>query len=339
MVDNGIMKFGSTGRTAASFSSTMKVVIVDDSELSCLLLKSFVQQLDNLEIPVFTDPVSALRWCYENNPDLIILDYQMPVMNGLEFLRRFLEYPDLADVPVLMVTGEDDRAVFYEALEVGVTDFLKKPIDAVEVKARIRNTLKLRARRKRLQENELVLNAHVAELEELRGHLEAQARNALKMSEELGHAREQLNDAVESISEGFALWGTDDCLIMCNNRYRNLYPDLSNTFVPGASFADFVRAAYKHGIFSLDGDDLAAAVQDRVIRHQSSVSAFEQELGDGRWVRVSKRKTKSGHTVAILSDITGRIESEATIRRMAIAVPERSRHRERRTTASLSARS
>ena len=147
------------------------------------------------------------------------------------------------------------------------------------------------------------------------------AEKALRLSEDLTHARQQLHDAVESISEGFALWDADDRLIMCNQRYRNLYPKLADILVPGASFADFLRAAYERGIFSLRGKDMEVAVREQVARHQTSVSAFEQELGDGRWIRVSKRKTKSGHTVGILSDITTRVESEATIRRMAMEDP------------------
>ena len=147
------------------------------------------------------------------------------------------------------------------------------------------------------------------------------AERALRLSEDLTHARQQLHDAVESISEGFALWGADERLIMCNQRYRNLYPKLADILVPGASYADFLRAAYERGIFSLRGKEVEVAVREQVAHHQTSVSAFEQELGDGRWIRVSKRKTKSGHTVGILSDITTRVESEATIRRMAMEDP------------------
>ena len=147
------------------------------------------------------------------------------------------------------------------------------------------------------------------------------AEKALRLSEDLVHARQQLHDAVESISEGFALWDADDVLIMCNQRYRNLYPDLADILVPGASFAAFLRAAFERGIFSLRDRDLEVAIKEQVNHHRTSVSAFEQELGDGRWIRVSKRKTKSGHTVGILSDITTRVESEATIRRMAMEDP------------------
>ncbi|MCZ6592363.1 MAG: EAL domain-containing protein, partial [Alphaproteobacteria bacterium] len=172
-----------------------------------------------------------------------------------------------------------------------------------------------------LEDREEELSSRVVELEDAHKRLEAQADDLVELSNDLSHTKQQLNDAVENISEGFALWDNDDRLVMCNSRYKNLYPDLSDVIVPGTSFADFVRAAYEQGIFSLDGDDLEEAVQERVVRHQTSVSAFEQEMGDGRWVRVSKRTTETGHTVAILSDISDRIESEATIRRMAMEDP------------------
>ena len=165
------------------------------------------------------------------------------------------------------------------------------------------------------------LNARIAELEDTHERLMDQTADLVEMSENLERTKEQLRDAVESISEGFALWDLDDRLVMCNTRYRNLYPELREWVAPGRTFKDFVRAAFQKGVFKLDSEDLEEAVRARVDRHQTSVSAFEQELGDGRWVRISKRKTESGMTVGILSDITKRVESDETIRRMAMEDP------------------
>ena len=170
-----------------------------------------------------------------------------------------------------------------------------------------------------LAQSKQELELRVMELEDLRRRLEDQAGDAIHMAEELHDARTQLADAVESISEGFALWGQDDRLVMFNDRYRNIYPSLCDLLQPGLKFETFLRAGLERGVMPYDEEaGVEAAIAERVERHRTSVSAFEQQLCDGRWIRVSKRKTKSGHIVSILSDISERKESEATIERLAL---------------------
>ena len=67
-------------------------------------------------------------------------------MNGIEFLHEFRDNPHLRDIPVVMITGEDDKDLLYRALEAGATDFLRKPVEPVELIARVRNMLRLRTR-------------------------------------------------------------------------------------------------------------------------------------------------------------------------------------------------
>ena len=169
-----------------------------------------------------------------------------------------------------------------------------------------------------LAQSKSALEAKVRELESLQQRLEGQAADAVKMAQELSEAKAQLYDAVESISEGFALWDADDRLIMCNERYRHMYTEIADILVPGLSFQAFLRAAHGRGIFMIgEAEDLETVIADRVNRHRTTVSAFEQQLGNGRWVRVSKRQTKTGHVVGILTDVSDRKQSEAMIKRMA----------------------
>ena len=114
--------------------------------------------------------------------------------------------------------------------------------------------------------SKLVLEAHVAELQDLQSRIEEEAAQAIGLAEQLAQAQAQLDDAVESISEGFALWDKNDVLVMCNGRYRRIYPDLADVVVPGIHFVDFVRAAYERGIFTLDGEDQEEAIANRVAR-------------------------------------------------------------------------
>ena len=122
----------------------MKIVIVDDTPLNLLLMVKLVDRLPGVESHGFESPQEALTWCAHTEPDLIIVDYMMPDIDGLAFIRRVRASHKHEDVPILMVTANNERGVRYEALECGANDFLTKPIDAHEFEPRVRNMLKLR---------------------------------------------------------------------------------------------------------------------------------------------------------------------------------------------------
>lgn len=173
------------------------------------------------------------------------------------------------------------------------------------------------AREKTLEANRDRLESHVSALEALKSRSDRQAKDALKLTEELTRARERLHDALESISEGFALWDRDDRMVMCNARYRTFYRELDDILRPGLSFVDFMTAAVSRGMFPTPEDTAEAEIAHRVTRHRTTDSSFEQPLADGRSLQINKRRTPRGDVVATLSDITAKLESERTIRRLA----------------------
>jgi len=122
----------------------MQVAVVDDTQLNLTLIGKLVDRTPNARAHNFERPTPALEWCLANAPDLIIVDYMMPEMDGLEFIRRIRAHRDRDDLPILMVTASHERDVRYAALDCGASDFLTKPIDAREFEARVRNMLKLR---------------------------------------------------------------------------------------------------------------------------------------------------------------------------------------------------
>jgi putative two-component system response regulator len=123
----------------------VRLVIVDDSESVLALLADLVAPLVGREATTtFKDPTAGLAWCLANPVDLIIVDYWMPNMNGLQFIEAFRHHDNRADVPIMMVTTFDMKEVRHQALQLGATDFLNKPIDTVELVARLNNLLTLR---------------------------------------------------------------------------------------------------------------------------------------------------------------------------------------------------
>jgi putative two-component system response regulator len=131
----------------------MQIVIVDDVEANLLLLRHFISLQEGAhDVQAFTDAQQALDFCQLTAPDLVITDYMMPGLDGIEFIRRLRATPARGEVPVLMVTANDEIDVRHRALEAGANDFLTKPLDKVEFRARLRNMLALRAGQRRLED-------------------------------------------------------------------------------------------------------------------------------------------------------------------------------------------
>ncbi len=141
----------------------MRIAIIDDNLVNLKLMDSLVKRASEFAPNLFQDSADGLAWCLENSPDLIIVDYMMPPPDGLEFIRRFREVPANTDTPVLMITADHEKETRYAALEAGANDFLTKPIDNSEFRARLRNMLSLRRNQKALADRAAWLAEKVAE--------------------------------------------------------------------------------------------------------------------------------------------------------------------------------
>ncbi len=134
--------------------SLMKVLIIDDNPLDLSLLTNMVRQSSELEVVAMGSSSEALRWCKSNEVDLVIVDCLMPAPNGLEFVYLFRKIRGNADIPIVMVTASEEREVKYQALEIGVNFFVRKPIDSIEFYVIINNAISMRLNQKRVYERE-----------------------------------------------------------------------------------------------------------------------------------------------------------------------------------------
>jgi putative two-component system response regulator len=130
-----------------------QVLIVDDTEINLILFGALVKKLDDCQANVFSNPREALAWVTVNVPDLVIVDYMMPELDGLEFIRLMRELPGRQLVPILMITANDQKQIRYRALDLGANDFLTKPIDKIEFLSRARNMLGLNQARKHMADH------------------------------------------------------------------------------------------------------------------------------------------------------------------------------------------
>ena len=122
----------------------MNVLIVDDQQSARDMMRTVLQGVSGLSIHDFEDPVEALEWSERYRPDLLLLDYRMPTMDGLEFARRFRAPLSHRDVPIVLVTVVGDEPIRLAALEAGIIDYVVKPIKPREIRARCQNLLQLR---------------------------------------------------------------------------------------------------------------------------------------------------------------------------------------------------
>ena len=117
-------------------------------------------------------------------------------------------------------------------------------------------------------------------------------------------AQQRLIDAIESSSEGFALFDAEDRLVLCNGHFRDFYQGLGDVIVPGTSFASIASAAAERTVLH---DDTLTAEQwlaRRSALHRTPAGPILQCHNDGRWIQINERKTQDRGTVAVYTDVT-----------------------------------
>ena len=158
-----------------------RILIVDDREANITALSQILGRAGYAICISITDPREALAKFADFQPDLLLLDWHMEPVSGLDFIQALKNEVPADDLPPVLVLTADITAVTRrEALAVGATDFLSKPLDASEVLLRIRNLLQMRLLHRRLQDArndlEVQMRERTNELEEILGELRAVQR-------------------------------------------------------------------------------------------------------------------------------------------------------------------
>ncbi len=148
--------------TNAHLFDDCSVLIIDDQSTSRTILSHVVKSINpRTSLVEKTNPTEALEWATEHTADLVLVDYVMPEMNGVEFVRLLKTLPQYKFVPVIMITIKKDAETRYAALDAGVADFLSKPVDVYECTARSKNLLTMRQQHIALQTKSNLLESLV----------------------------------------------------------------------------------------------------------------------------------------------------------------------------------
>jgi DNA-binding response OmpR family regulator len=118
-----------------------RILIVDDEPSIGLILEHYFSK--EFEVVVKEDGHDALMWLQEGHyTDVIVIDFDMPHMNGLEFIRQLRASTLYKDIPLVMLSGKDETGNKIECLKSGADDYMVKPFNPEELEIRIKNMLK-----------------------------------------------------------------------------------------------------------------------------------------------------------------------------------------------------
>ena len=194
------------------------VLIVDDEYIGRETLQSVLEG-EGYDLEMAENGLQAIEKAKELLPDVILLDVMMPGMTGFEVCRHIRNDPQIAEIPIIILTALDDRESLLNALKAGADDFISKPFDRYELRARLLGITQLNRYQKLIQEraklreaNAQLLSAYEATIEgwshamdlrdrETEGHSQRVTQLTVKMSQTLGLS----NDEIMHIRRGALL--------------------------------------------------------------------------------------------------------------------------------------
>jgi len=118
-----------------------QILIIEDHSALRILMSNFLGR--NFKVETTSDGYEALAWMNEGNiPDIIILDINMPKLGGIDFLNNIRISGFFQDIPVVVVSGEEEGKIIEKCLEIGINGYMKKPFNPNDLQAKILTILK-----------------------------------------------------------------------------------------------------------------------------------------------------------------------------------------------------
>ncbi len=193
------------------------ILIVDDREDSRKILQTILNK-EGYNLTFASSGHEAIDKISIAKPDLILLDVLMPDMNGFEVCKHIRSTPSIADIPVIIVTGLDERQARLEGLSAGADDFISKPIDKHELKARVHTITRLNRQRHIMAET---INKQNIELKELNRKLKKfLEEDASKVASLLLVERDKFKWIVDNEEIGYIILDSHDRILYINLKGR-----------------------------------------------------------------------------------------------------------------------
>jgi adenylate cyclase len=147
-----------------------------------------------------------------------------------------------------------------------------------------------------------------------------------RLAQESERQRRMIETAIETIPDGFVLYDPDDRLVLCNSKFRDLTPGISDVIVPGAAFAGILRSVVERKMIDLGGRRAEEWIAERMQQH-ANPGGFPEYQYNGIWLRISERRTPDGSTVSVFTDITELKKRQAELQDAMEQADAASRHK------------
>ena len=276
------------------------ILVIDDSAYNRDILTRRLKRY-KANVVSAENGASGLELAFKTSVDLILLDIMMPVMNGYEVLVRLKGNEKTKNIPVLMISALSEIESIVRCINVGAEDYLPTPFNPAVLHARIKTCLEKKMLLDRAQEN----------------------------TQRLEQSRQLLETAIESIDDGFAIFGPDSRLIMSNKEFQELYPAVEVLGLTGFTHSEFLRENYNLGIFfeerrATHHFDEPENREDWIRLYESrdkSLEPYLMRLKDGRWIEVVNNLTPDRGYVSVHKDVTDQKKDEERLTFLALHDP------------------
>lgn len=163
----------------------MKVLVVDDSQLNLTISKRYLDAIPDItQILLCNDPTMVPNILQEHQIDILVLDIIMPVISGLELLEQLRANPIYDDMPIIMLTSLDDLDSYKKCFELGAFDYINKPINVIELNARLKVAIESKNKSNHLKSLIEVTTKQNEDLKEINAKL-TEAKFSLVQSEKM----------------------------------------------------------------------------------------------------------------------------------------------------------
>lgn len=290
---------------------TPVVLVVDDGEANRELIEACLAGVE-CQVRTAADGPSALKSIQASPPDLVLLDVQMPGMDGFEVCSRIKGTAATRLIPVVMITSLDETSDRVRALEAGADDYMTKPVDRVELVARVRSMLRLKSVYDSLDSAELVIFALAAAVEAkdpfTEAHTQRVAESARAVGKRLGLGPTQLETLYRGgLIHDIGKIGIPDAILLKpgaltaeEQATMHQHPIIGETIVSplrtGAGLLPIIRNHHEHWNGNGYPDRLAGIAIPPLARIVSVCDAFDALVND----RPYRQRKSVAEALAIL---------------------------------------
>jgi putative two-component system response regulator len=293
------------------------VLVVDDSAANRELIEACLADVA-CKVRLAQDGPSALAAIESAAPDLVLLDVQMPGMDGYTVCRRIKSNPAMSLVPVVMITALDRSEDRVMALEAGADDFMSKPVERLELVARVRSALRLKSVYDRLDNAEQVIFSLAAAVEAKDSYTERHTNRVAESARYLGMRLGLSNEDLDALYRGGIIHDIgkigvpDSVLLKAGPLTPNeiilmrAHPEIGENIVRPLRSGSDLLPIIRHHHESYDGlgypDGLAGTAIPLLARIVSVCDAFDALTND----RPYRKRLSEREAIAVLSGGAGR---------------------------------